>query len=326
MRAILLLLFFLSSAAFCQKTFLVDNFSKDYFGKVYISDTNEVFSKGWVAIFDQKTQKKLIKVDSDELTFSLHDGKVLANILELPYGEQSQIIYEDFNFDGKKDFAIMDGQNSCYHGPSYHIYLATTKGFEYSDAFTELAQDYCGMFRVDHKTKTIATMRKSSCCSHEYSKFKVKNNRPYPIQIIQEDVDPSGEVLNISESNLVGNKMMESDYQLLALEVDHKNLLLSFAFSNKKKMQIFSDEEQLYYIFTDADDKIELLYKGQFIYSAEENSLSFHHNNSKFKITNNEIWVETASKKYRMTGSNQTLYGNLAKLKQLKLTNVQYIN
>ena len=78
----------------------------------------------------KKNKKQLIKINSDELTFTLHKGKVLANVKELPYGKQSSILYEDFNFDGIKDFAIMDGQNSCYHGPSFQIYLATNKGFK----------------------------------------------------------------------------------------------------------------------------------------------------------------------------------------------------
>lgn len=50
-------------------------------------------------------------------------------------------MYEDFNFDGNKDFAIMDGQNSCYHGPSYRIYLAADKGFSFNEAFTRLARN-----------------------------------------------------------------------------------------------------------------------------------------------------------------------------------------
>ena len=81
-----------------QTTFIVDNFSKDFYGKVFIKNTKEVFSPGWVAIFTKKTNKKIIEVFSIELTYTLHEGKILANIQELPYGEQSQIIYDDFQF------------------------------------------------------------------------------------------------------------------------------------------------------------------------------------------------------------------------------------
>ncbi|MFC6841120.1 hypothetical protein [Xanthomonas theicola] len=35
-----------------------------------------------------------------------------ADVHALPYAEQSVLIYADFNFDGIKDLALMDGQNS----------------------------------------------------------------------------------------------------------------------------------------------------------------------------------------------------------------------
>jgi hypothetical protein len=232
---IFILIFLLSKSAISQTTFVIDNFSKDYFGKLFIADTTEVFSKGWIAIFDKKSKKQLIKINSDELTFELHKGKVLANIKELPYGEQSQILYEDYNFDGKKDFAIMDGQNSCYHGPSFQIYLATDNGFKQSPEFTKLSQYYCGMFDIDYKTKTIHTMTKSGCCWHQYSEFKVKDNKPYPIKIIEEGMSFSGITWDYDEQNLVNGKMSKSSYQKLALEIDKDNILLSFEFKNKKK-------------------------------------------------------------------------------------------
>ncbi len=90
MKQILFIIFLLiSKLVFSQKTFIVDNFSNSYYGKIFIADAKEVFSKGWVAIYDKKTKKELIKVKADELTYELHDRKVLANIKELPYGEQS---------------------------------------------------------------------------------------------------------------------------------------------------------------------------------------------------------------------------------------------
>ena len=55
----------------------------------HISDTSEVFSEGWVAVYDRKTNKKLIHVDADELSFDLHDYQLKANIAEIPYGEHS---------------------------------------------------------------------------------------------------------------------------------------------------------------------------------------------------------------------------------------------
>ena len=321
-RITFILIFLLSKSVFCQTTFVVDNFSKDYFGKLYIADTAEVFSKGWVAIFDKKSKKQLIKINSDELTFELHKGKVLANIKELPYGEQSQILYEDYNFDGIKDFAIMDGQNSCYHGPSFQIYLATDKGFKQSPELTELSQDYCGMFDIDHKTKTIRTMTKSGCCWHQYSEFKVKNSKPYPIKIVEEGMSASGITWDYEEQNLINGKMVKSTYQMLALEVDKDNLLLSFEFENKKKMKIFKTENILYYVFTDSNEEIELLYNDIFKYSNRENSLSFTNRNTEYIIYDDKIIAKTPNNTYDMKVVKNTRFGTLTKLKNLKINNV----
>ena len=153
-------------SAFAQVTFNIDGFSKQYYGKVYFSDTSAISSAGWVEVYDRATKKKLIHVDADELSFDLHDGEIKANIAEIPYGEYSVLLYEDYNFDGIKDFAIMDGFNSCYGGPSFQIFLASEKDFVYNEGFTELAQNNCGMFVVDAKNKVISTMTKSGCCWH----------------------------------------------------------------------------------------------------------------------------------------------------------------
>ena len=75
-----ILLTIFTTVTLAQNIFTVDNFSKDYYGKIQISDTSEVFSKGWVAIYDRRTNKQIIKLASDELALTLHDGKAFANI------------------------------------------------------------------------------------------------------------------------------------------------------------------------------------------------------------------------------------------------------
>src|SRR5690348_15263881 len=99
MKAVATILFFvLTQLTFAQTVFTVNGFSKDYYGKISISDTAKVSGKGWIAIYDKKTNRQIIKVVSDDLALSLHDGKAIANIKSLPYGEQSLIMYDDFNF------------------------------------------------------------------------------------------------------------------------------------------------------------------------------------------------------------------------------------
>ena len=317
-----ILIFLFSKSVFCQTTFVVDNFSKDYFGKLFIADTTEVFSKGWVAIFDKKSKKQLLKIDSDELTFNLHKGKILANINEIPYGEQSQILYNDYNFDGTKDFAIMDGQNSCYHGPSFQIFLSINNKFILSPTFTELSQNNCGMFDVDFKTKTIFTMTKSGCCWHQSATYKVEDNKPYPIKIVEEGYSASGILLEYKEQNLVNKKMVETSYETLALELNDENLVLLFEFENKKKMKVFISESILYYVFTDANDKIELIYNYIFKNSKSENNLTFTNRKTQYTIYNDKIIVKTPKNIFEMKAVPNSIKGNLTKLKDLKIENL----
>src|SRR6185436_16339027 len=109
-------------------------------------------------------------------------------VLELPYGEQSVLIYDDFDFDGRRDLALMDGQNSCYGGPSFQIFLRQGSGFVRSKAFTKLAQEFCGMFSVDPVAQRIATMTKSGCCWHEFNVYTVVNHEPRLLETTVEAV------------------------------------------------------------------------------------------------------------------------------------------
>ncbi|PNS09338.1 XAC2610-related protein [Solilutibacter silvestris] len=167
-----------------QRVVKIDDFSPDYRATITtdMKDAKEVFFPGTIEVFDKHSGKRLIEVNSPELAFEVKAGKTAANVRQLPYGEQSVLIYDDFNFDGKKDLAIMDGQNSCYHGPSFQVYLATDHGFRASPDFTRLAQDYCGMFQSDPATRRIHVMTKDGCCSHLFEEYGVAAGLPVFLQ------------------------------------------------------------------------------------------------------------------------------------------------
>lgn len=170
-----------TSAWAARKTYPISHFSDEYHATVTVEYTKEVFRPGAVSVFATKSGKRLIHIESDELAFDVRGGSVSPNVQQLPYGEQSVLIYEDFNFDGRKDLAIMDGQKSCYHLPSFQIFLATDHGFAKSPAFTELAQNFCGMFSLE-ADRTLSTMTKSGCCWHQFNTYKVVGNRPVLIK------------------------------------------------------------------------------------------------------------------------------------------------
>lgn len=171
-----------------SETYRVSHFSDEFYATVTVRTTEPVSRPGSVSVFETRAGRRLLHVESEELSFQLEDGEVSANVKELPYGRQDVLIYEDFDFDGRKDLAIMDGQNSCYHGPSFRIFLRTRHGFAESRPFTRLAQEYCGMFQVDAKARHLATMTKSGCCWHQYNTYSVVNHVPRLIESIEESV------------------------------------------------------------------------------------------------------------------------------------------
>ena len=309
-----------------QTTFIVDGFSDRYFGKVFLDDietySDIVKGSGWIAIFDKETNQQLIKVENDQLFTWLHEGKMQANIAELPYGEQSLIMYRDFNFDDKADFAIMNGHYSCYNGPSFEIYLATDNGFEYSDDFTNLAQEYCGMFHLDYDEKQIFTMTKSGCCWHQYSTFVVEDNRPVAIKIVEEGISMSGTVWDIVEQERVNGKMTTQQYSIFNTDAEI-DVMYSFEFSNGKKMRLIADYDRLHYIFTNKDEKVELYVGGEgFRYSKKDNMLEFENEGTSYKITSTGIIVSTSNKKYDMKALPETIKGSLTDILEKNFDNV----
>jgi hypothetical protein len=313
-KILTILISLIYTSTFCQTKYEINGFSEKYKGELVIDEgfENEVFKKGEISIFEIGTKKKILTIKSDEFTLELdNEGKVETNIIELPYGKQSIIIYEDFNFDDKKDLAVMDGQNSCYHGPSFQIYLETNDGLQHSPHFTRLAQEYCGMFQIDSETKTIYTMTKSGCCWHQRSEFKIKENTPISMKIVERGLSMNGLTEDYVEKNRVGDTLVEEKYSYIAEESDIIEVY-SMTFKNGKKMELYrAFEDYLIYTFTDIDKKIELLYLDTFVYNKKENTLTFVNKNVEYKVYSGGILVTTPKRtvdlKAKRIGENVTL-------------------
>lgn len=277
-------------------------------------DTDYLTGEGWIKVFDKKTDKELIKVESDYFFVTLHDDEAVANIQELPYGEQSVLIYKDFNFDGKKDLAINDGNHSCYGGPSYQIYLADKDGFYFDEAFTELAQNNCGMFMVNQAEQTLETMTKSGCCWHQYSTYTIKDNQPYLLKRTEDDHrSATGAIITINKTQRENGKLKEKSIQKFNsdLLIDEKgefnNQLISyFEFENKKKMYLFWNiANEITYVFTNADDEVELLYDGPFKRNTEdipckEDYFSFTKGETTYTVFYDRLEVKIKDEKHRL--------------------------
>ncbi len=84
----------------------------------------------------------------------------------------------DYNFDGKPDLAIRNGNGGNYNSPSYDIYVQTQSGrFLPSRELTRLASDYLGMFRADAARKTLTTAARDGCCFRVEETWQIVSGR-----------------------------------------------------------------------------------------------------------------------------------------------------
>ena len=142
-----------------------------------------------VRVYSRKTGRKLLEVPT---RISRDDRPQAVTISGHPYDADYLLDYEDFDFDGVKDLAVQDGQDSCYGLPSYQVYLARRGSFVQNPGLTRLAHDYCGLFRVDRQTKRLNTMTKSGCCWHQFSSFKLVGGQPVLWDQVEETVTVTG--------------------------------------------------------------------------------------------------------------------------------------
>ena len=326
-----------------QSVFRVDEFAEDYYAIVQVETDEEVFKKGWVAIYDNKSNKELIKVLSDQLYFDPHEGKLKANVLELPYDKQSLIVYDDFNFDKVKDFAIQDGQNSCYGGSSFKIYLSQNGDFIFNPDFTRLAQEYCGMFQVNEKEQKISTITKSGCCWHQYSEFVVEGNVPRAQKVVETEWSPPYENSTIKE--WIDGKMTTTKETRLSEENIKDDAVISFDLINDRgKVFLFRlYGETLTYALTTKDGVVEFNFPAEqqagkgnrFSYVKESSRITLHFTLKNVAYTiyedvNGEdiekigVQVTTEEETLLLEGDIATLEGDLMNVEKTKWNNVVF--
>lgn len=308
----LLFLFCLSFLEINAQTYHIKDFANEYSAEIVTNKDNAETQA--LRIIENQTQKTLIKenVRLDEYDFE----NTKSNIQELPYGHQSIIIYDDFNFDGQKDIAIKYGNESCYGGPSYYVFLKLKNQFVRSAEFTDLAQNYCGFFSVEKEKKQLHTMTKSGCCWHQYSDFIVKNNKPLLIHQVEESLNNSGLYFEQSIMDSKNGKQTTSYKNYLVNDEDLQDkVLVSYDLLNGKKMNLLlSDNNQIYYFLCKTDDETELIYGEKFYFSKKENSLSFGNSSAYYSIYNDRIEVLYKGKKTTISANTSTRKKNISEV------------
>ncbi|MDQ1091721.1 hypothetical protein QE400_001134 [Xanthomonas sacchari] len=288
-------------AAGKRRSYDLQDFSDRYRATLEIEDGDGVFRPGIVRVFARGNATPLLEVASSELVLDTDgkSGKVKANVHELPYGEQSVLIYDDFNFDGIKDLAVMDGQNSCYHGPSYQVYLGTADGFEASPGFTELAQSNCGLFEVDAQARKLHTMTKDGCCWHQYATYSVRGDAPLLEREVVEDARSEGPGLaqETVYRDRAGKRVADTHYlwdEQGGTTTGERRILLEFRLAPAgKRIVVFANvgdgaSSQPFYAALGAQQRVDLLYpdaQGEAMdYAADRHVLRFARGDTTYRI------------------------------------------
>lgn len=312
---------FLSLNCRAASEYLVQDFSKEYYAK--ITPQEEL---GIIQIFKQGQSKRLIRVDVEsDLSFYIDMDEETS----VAYAEQQAFIFDDFNFDNLKDFAILNGRNSCYGGPSYSVYLAEGQSFKLSQSFSRLAQDYCGMFDYSAETKRLKTATKSGCCWHQFSTFVVENNQPKLIEIVEDSFN--GVYLDTKTSRWNGTRMVQSTKKIIVHDGGPLKELMAFRLegNNKKQVKLFLSEDHrwLNYAFIN-NENVEFNYPKvagddepfELDQTSNEIVLIFYNGNTQYKVyqemENQEIvtvgiLVTIGNKVYDLKGDLLTLEGGL---------------
>lgn len=316
-----------------QVTFKIDDFSDQYYGKVFIFDNTKPYCGGWVAVYDRKTNKELIRVDADEISYELHDNQMRSNIAEGPYGEHSVLFYSDFNFDGVKDFALMDGLHGWNHTPSFKIFLASGKGFKLSPELSELTHGNCGIFTIDNDDKTLNTLTRGAGAWYEVSTYMIEDNKPLLVNARKED--SSAPLYFTTINNLEGDKMVETHSTTIDLDDDNVTSIFTFYVANKLKTIILYglDDHTLHYALRNEEGLVEFYYpeiaantQTDFTYSAKSNTLKFRNKDAEYSITDTPkfagIIITTKGKTYRWKGKTDVRNESLAALLKKTYSNV----
>lgn len=160
-----------------------------------------------ILIYPKTKNKPFQIINTEYLSIYSFDDPPKDDAIERHQKNLGTIFASDFNFDGKEDLAISNGNTRPYGGRSFDIYLFSPSKNQFikNEILTEL-NDSSFDFAVDKKKKQLEIMNKSGCCWHQYSTYKVINNQPKLIQEVTEGLTTDGLYLETTVRKLVKGK------------------------------------------------------------------------------------------------------------------------
>lgn len=221
-------------------------------------DLDEQRRAGTVRLLERTTGKLLLVTSSEGLEIDETAVQVGPAGDELPYAGQGIVQYDDFDFDGRRDVAILAGHDSCYGGPSYRVFLREGAGFRASEPFTRLARDFCGMFRVDPVRRRLHTFEKDGCCWHSSQEYGVVARVPRLVSEVE--LDTSGAYAKTTRRS--PGRPQRVEHALQADLVERVVLTFALAGKNGQRLVLFAAGRELDCALVQGDEsRVQLSYR-----------------------------------------------------------------
>ncbi len=260
-----------------------------------------------VKVFDNKTKKEIPEILLPGIYYSDNNG------------DNEDIWYGDFNFDGKMDIACEGRYIGYREFYSQIFYLATTKGYEYRKDFSEITDDPIAYIKLDAKKKTITAYREAEY--NESTEYIVKNNK-LEVGRYTKDADRHGPFYYHYDSDA-------AIQERTILSYNDDFLVVSFKTKDiRKNIILFLYDEyetnnfNLHYAEMINDSLVDSSYSDKFIYNQKNGTLSFGDNSTKYKLYDNEvdfgIEITEKGKTIKLIGDTNTKKGNLSRILSLK--------
>lgn len=197
----LYLLSLLGPFCLAQNHFKLNEISKKYHVTIDMATCNEkeCFGKSSITLMDKNTSEKFPTLISDNFNFTVETDSL--NLRKTKFDEESRsLIFDDFNFDGFEDVALINGfsGNSTYN---IYIFDSIQKQFLMNEGMTTLVRENSSMFTVDSERKRLVMHLKSGCCLHITKEYNVIPERePVKVYEFEEDTrDPEKVITKKSE-------------------------------------------------------------------------------------------------------------------------------
>jgi hypothetical protein len=160
-----------------------------------------------LVVLHKGTEQDVQRIDLDRIDLVLGEhGRLRADAAGM-YDWQGTLEIGDFNFDGREDFAVRNGEMGPYDSPTYCVFLYDPRQgrFVESDAFSQLTQENMGFFAVDTARRRLVVSSKSGCCDYATEEYAVVQGKLVLMESYEEKGAP-GEEMTITRRVRQGDK------------------------------------------------------------------------------------------------------------------------